>query len=594
MPPLPAPPDDLGRPLAASDRGNWRLDADPRLTDTTPNPATGYEGASMARRLSPWRPNRAHINTNLATEGPLLRARTRQLVANSPYGSNASETFVSYATGAGIKPSSLIADQAKKAELEQLWTDWTDEADADGLTDFYGLQSLAARALFDAGEVFVRLRPRFLSDGLSVPMQLQLLEAEQLDNAYTVPSGGAGNNAIRSGIEFDAIGRRVAYHFWRTHPGDSTLMMQSGERVRVPAENVLHIYKPLRPGQIRGRPWLTAAMVKLYDLDQYDDAELARKKSAAFMMGFIKQDLNSDIQNPAVLPGASETDAIGQADLIMEPMTLQVLPPGFDITWNQQADVGPNYAAFQLRQLYALCAAMGLPYHAVTGDVSNANYSSLRAAEKEAKRRIDQFQWETLIFQLCRPVWQAWLPLAVASGAISLPGFARQQRAMMRVKWMPPKWEYVNPLDDVRADKIAVDAGFKARSDVIEEHGDDAVVTDNRIAAERQRERDLGIAFAVGLTINPDKPAGNDQQVVGSDQSSSSPQPGDGNQPPDQQGQQPQRAAQEMREAIVDALSSQPPTTVNVHIPGRGVERTRVTKYDENGRIQEFEREEVA
>lgn len=119
------------------------------------------------------------------------------------------------------------------------------------LTDFYGLQAMVAREMFVAGECFVRLRPRRAEDGLLVPLQLQLLQSEMLPFEKTETA--ANGNRIRCGIEFDGIGRRVAYHFRRRHPGDST---DQGalipETVRVPAADVLHIYRPIDAGQIRG------------------------------------------------------------------------------------------------------------------------------------------------------------------------------------------------------------------------------------------------------------------------------------------------------------------------------------------------------
>ncbi len=476
---------------------------------------TGYEGASLSRRLSPWFPTRAHINSILAAEAPLLRARVRQLVANTPYGANASETFACYAVGTGIKPSSLITDVTEKASVAQAWTDWTDEADADGLTDFYGLQVMAARAMFDAGECFIRFRDRRPSDGLSVPMQMQLLEAEQLDNMLFFPNGP---NYVRSGIEFNPIGQRVAYWFWKTHPGDSTIFAGHGERVRVPAEQVLHLYKPLRPGQIRGRPWLTAGMVKLHDLDQYDDAELVRKKGSAMFMAFITQSLGEDLSTTGLVPDGAQVDSYGNVEVTMEPGATPVLPAGQDVKFSKPEDVGPNYEMYQYRNLLSLCASMGLPYFSVTGDTAKANYSSLRAALVEAKRRIEQFQWETLIFQMCRPVWNRWLPLAVMSGAVDLPNFAMSPRIYSRVKWITPKWDWVDPLKDAQAEKLMVDAGFKARSDVIEERGEDPEDVDNRIAADHEREKKLGLAFAVGFSKQPDQPAGSDIRPTGSDQ----------------------------------------------------------------------------
>ena len=104
--------------------------------------------------------------------------------------------------------------------MQKLWLDWTDEADAEGFTDFYGLQRRAAREVFIAGEVFFRFRPRRPQDGLSGAAAAA--DAPLGDAAAQPQRDRAGGNVIRQGIEFDAIGRRVAYHFLRRHPGDMT------------------------------------------------------------------------------------------------------------------------------------------------------------------------------------------------------------------------------------------------------------------------------------------------------------------------------------------------------------------------------------
>lgn len=478
------------------------------VTSTAQIGVSGYQGASMARRLSGFLPNRLHINTILGAEAPLLRARTRALIANVPHGANASETFVAYATGNGIVPAPLIDDDALAEAIKRAWWDWTDEADADGITDFYGLQSLAARACFDAGECFARIRPRFASDGLSVPFQLQLLEAEHLDQAYTV--GLPNGNQIRQGIEFGQFGNRLAYWFYRTHPGDTTTPM-SGERVRVPAEQVLHLFKPLRPGQIRGRPWLTAGIVKLFDLDQYEDAELLRKKFAAMLMAFIEQDAGYDVSDTGLVDENTRdeaTDDRGTAEVDMEPGLAHLLPKGHTVNIHDPADVGPNFEAFMFRSLLALCASMGLPYHSVTGDVSKANYSSLRASLVELRRRIEKFQNEVMIFQFCRPIYNYWLPAASLAGTVSIPGLARNQRELSRVKWIPPRWDWVDPFKDMQAEKLAVDNGFKARSDVIESMGEDPAEVDRRIKADQDREERMGLKLNRGSSPAPTADSG--------------------------------------------------------------------------------------
>jgi len=50
-------------------------------------------------------------------------------------------------------------------------------------------------------------------------------------------------------------------------------------------------------------------------------------------------------------------------------------------------------------------------------------------------------------------------------------------------------------LHDLQAEKLAVDNGFKSRSDVIVASGSDPVETDKRIAADAERSKNLGIKF---------------------------------------------------------------------------------------------------
>ena len=219
----------------------------------------GFDAAQAHRRLRGFRASRAHVNTLIAASGDTITARARWLVRNNGYAANAVESFASNVVGDGIKPSSTIADALKKEELQALWLAWTDDADAEGLTDFYGLQRRAAREVFLSGEVFIRIRPRRAEDGLTVPLQLQMLPAEMLplDMNRTLPGAGL----IRQGIEFDGIGRRVAYHFLRRHPGDLTDPGLAGETVRVPAGDVIHVLDPVEAGQLRGVSRFAAAIV---------------------------------------------------------------------------------------------------------------------------------------------------------------------------------------------------------------------------------------------------------------------------------------------------------------------------------------------
>ena len=59
------------------------------------------------------------------------------------------------------------------------------------------------------------------------------------------------------------------------------------ESVPIPADQVIHVYLPERPGQMRGIPRLASVLFRLFEFDHYEDAELVRKKAVALIGGFI-------------------------------------------------------------------------------------------------------------------------------------------------------------------------------------------------------------------------------------------------------------------------------------------------------------------
>ena len=68
------------------------------------------EGAMSRRRLRGWQPPLENINSLVASGGPRLLARSRELVVTNGYAANACEAYAANLVGDGIKPSSLIED----------------------------------------------------------------------------------------------------------------------------------------------------------------------------------------------------------------------------------------------------------------------------------------------------------------------------------------------------------------------------------------------------------------------------------------------------------------------------------------------------
>ena len=95
----------------------------------------GFEAGLASRRLKGFQPSRAHLNTLIAAAGPDITARARWLVRNNGYAANAIESWAGNVVGAGIKPSSLIADPSLKTKVQRLWLEGQREAAAARVPD---------------------------------------------------------------------------------------------------------------------------------------------------------------------------------------------------------------------------------------------------------------------------------------------------------------------------------------------------------------------------------------------------------------------------------------------------------------------------
>ena len=145
----------------------------------------------------------------LAATHTELRTKTRDLVRRNAWAQAGIEAFVANAVGTGIKPQSLAPDERFKAAVQALWRDWCEEADAARLTDFYGLQALACRAMSEGGERLIRLRPRRPGSRPTPPCAPQ--------------AGPSSFCSVLRGVSLGAI-----RHFWLLPcriPSDTVLML---------------------------------------------------------------------------------------------------------------------------------------------------------------------------------------------------------------------------------------------------------------------------------------------------------------------------------------------------------------------------------
>lgn len=443
-----------------------------------------YEGAS---RKDGWRPKRsgASANADHQADARELRIRARSLVQNVPYINQAVRAKVAQVVGDGIKPRSKAkSDRARKA-YDQAWADSVEFLDADGRLDIYAFTAAAYRCADVDGEVLVRIRPRRLGDGLRVPVQFQLLEIDWLDSQRTEKRGA---NAVINGIEYDWLGRVFGYWLFDEHPGEAAgfLVRRRSTSHFVPAASIVHYYNPERPGQGRGFSSLAPVIARVRDVQLLEDAELARKNTETRYGAMVSGDASllansvTDLQQPGDTAAAARTGDLGQ----LPSGALIQVPDGVNITM-AEPKAAPGFEGYIKLNLHIVAAGYGVTYEMMTGDVAEVNFSSARVRLLDVRREYEVTQWTLLIPKLLAPMWRAFVDACELAGIVDAPDY--------NVDWSTPKWDYVNPEQDVKADLAEISGGLSTISEKLRRRG----YKPDEVFAELKRDfdslRDLGV-----------------------------------------------------------------------------------------------------
>lgn len=448
-----------------------------------------YDAAGTGRRMRGWVAPATGPNKAL-TGLTRIRDRARDVSRNDWSGRSSSQKWTTNLIGIGIKPRfPRITNKARKLAVLDAWDDWADECDADGVMTFYGLQTLAVRTWLDAGEVFIRKRPRRSAFGMDVPLQIQLIEPDfvPLFDADTWPGMPTGNR-IRSGIELDNRNQRVAYWMYREHPGDDVTAIDQSKLLRILASEVRHMYEPDRPGALRGVSALAPVIARLRNINDYDDAVLERQKLANLFTLFITQEMNpdGDVDPLTGLPIEYEG---GMALAGLQPGMTQELAPGQDVKFSNPPEAGTTYSDYMRTQHLGTAAASGMPYEVFSGDIREISDRTLRVLINEFRRFAEQRQWQIIIPMLCKPIIAWWAETSVLAGVLQIDEIDSVRRA----EWATHGWAHIHPVQDPQGKQLEVDAGFRSRSSVIGERGDDPERVDEERADDKAREDDLGL-----------------------------------------------------------------------------------------------------
>jgi lambda family phage portal protein len=445
----------------------------------------GAAGSYAAGRPRPgqkyWRADASGPNAEIQRSLQYLRDRSRQMVRDNPYAARAVAVTVAHQIGAGITA------RINNADVQARWDEWATRCDHEGMTDLYGLMEIAARIVVEGGEALIRLRVVSPAEArrrrLPIPLTLQVMEGDMLplSTTYLAPP-----MRVDQGVEFNADGTRAAYHLRKHHPGEATGLngVALNDLERVPADQIIHLFRALRPGQVRGVPAFAPVLLRMKVLDDYEDATLEKAKAESLLGVFIS---GPEPIDPPDLPGGGKEDV---PSFELFPGMVHNLPGGSEPKFLTPGGAG-GFEPFALHQLMSIAAGLHVTYDQITGDLRQANYSSLRAGKIEFRRKIEQDQWLMFIPRMCQPIWDAWEGLAELAGHLPEAGVA--------VEWQPPRFEMIDPLKEITAAQEAVRSGFETWDQVVSSFGYDP----EKQAAEIQRANSRFDARGIVLDIDP-------------------------------------------------------------------------------------------
>lgn len=414
-----------------------------------------YDAAASGRRTDGWGRGKGDANAASPRSIQRLRDLSRDLVRNDPTAKRAKRLIANHAVGTGITPMAVATSERIADRADAIWRPWSQSlhCDYDQQLHFAGLQHLVMRTLVESGAALVLRVPASTSDRLpaSAPVRVRVLEPDHLDHEKDSVYSDTGNPIVQ-GIETDGRGRRVAYWLYPTHPGARS-PMKWAQSVRVPAEDVIHIYDVDRPGQFGGVPWMDAVIAALNDLGDFKDAQRMLMKVASCMVGVV-EDMTG--LNPAI----GEQSAIDDALEFMEPGQFAYLRAGQSVKFNTPpTPVSGEFVADSLRDI---AAGMGLTYEALSNDFRRATFSSARMARQEHRNDVNNWREHILIPKLCDGVWRWVMELAAA-----LEGWPEVPTAT----WTAPPLPSVEPDKEPAMFRDAIRSGLKTPSQALREHG---------------------------------------------------------------------------------------------------------------------------
>jgi lambda family phage portal protein len=452
-----------------------------------------FDAAATSRRTRNWKRPLTDADAESWRARSRLRASGHDLVRNNKYIAAGVRHLVADLIGDGIAPHFTHADPAVAVKAGDEFKRWAEDR-VDGHGDFYGFQKTAAWETVVGGEMLTVWKP----DANGPDGRIEGIEGDQLDESRLeeLPDGGR----IVQGVEFDRYNDRIAYWLFDHHPGGLALPITGNYRSHaVPAKHVDHVFERTRFGQTRGVSWTAAFALDAKDIGDVEDAIRMQQKIQACVGLFLTPGDDQELSTLSADGQATDNHQTGRLEETLTPGMIYRGRKGESATTISPTATG-GAVDFIRQQLAAISATLA-PYHRMTGDVSQANYSSLRAAMLGSWALLDDWQQNVFIPHLVRPaVIRRMRRLALETGD--------QRYLDVGVEYALPVRRFVDPIKDLTAEILEIRSGLKTLSRSLAERG---LVTETQL---QEIARINGLLNQLDLVLETDPRRVNDMGAL--------------------------------------------------------------------------------
>ena len=427
-------------------------------------------------------------------------------------------------TGIGFQAQDKKLGDSKKNDnrinnsIEAEWKKWSKKkyCDVTGQGSFNELQQLAFKSYLESGEVFIRkIKQSF--GGSKIPLALEIIEADQVAEDYNTTS--SNGNQVVMGIELDNWNRPVAYWIYERHPGDFWFGgLNAGGKttsnvrnlIRVPADEIIHLFQRERPGDVRGVPILYSTINRLRNLNKYEEAELVAARAAANFMGIVTTPFADQLGQPQTDEDGNPLDGEEKPEgETLTPGLIKYLAEGED--FKSFAPNRPNSAfeGFHRNQLRASAVGTGVAFTGASGDYSQSNYSSSRLELLDI-RDVWKMMQQWFINNFLVEVYECWLEQAVLSGCLKFTDYEMRTERYQVIRWTPRGYSWVDPHKEINATIAAIKSGLTTVSKEVAKQGDDFEENIKTIAREKEILDKYKITLTFdGYAVHDDEKLGN-------------------------------------------------------------------------------------